>query len=119
MAIAKTERKTSTAQSGIRKPEAMRLDQMEMSQACEGNVADKEIKRMTPAMAIRKGRRIDITPPPVEPQLYESPFSRNQWSRLTAEKRDRTVYRAKSGYTKRWTGRASGKRLSVVVTDRR
>jgi hypothetical protein len=119
MAIAKTERKTSTSQSGIRKPEAMRLDQMEMSEACEGNVADKEIKRMTPAMATRKGRRIEITPPPIDPQLYESPLSRNQWSRLTAEKRDRTVYRAKSGYTKRWTGRASGKRLSVVVTDRR
>jgi hypothetical protein len=113
-----------TVQSSKRKPEAMRWSSIGAGHAADGNAEGNDKARPRATVTVNgRGKVIAATPQEVDFLPSGTRLSRNQWSPHASEELDRAAHRAKSGvHLKRWTGRASGKPMSVVVVvvaDRR
>jgi hypothetical protein len=109
----------STTQSNVRQPKALRWDLIGAAHAAGGNAEGNNEARHRASITVNgRGKVMAITPPAIDPDLSEITFS-NQWSKHTFKELDLAAHRPRSGvYFKRWTGRASGKPISVIVTDR-
>jgi hypothetical protein len=112
------------AQSSKRKPEAMRWSSIGAAHAANGNAEGSNEARPRVTVTVNgRGKVIAATPQEVDFLPPGTTLSRHQRSPHASEELDQAVHKAKPGvHLKRWTGRASGKSMSVVVVvvaDRR